>query len=102
MTFHKQAKFFSSYSCKYVPWAFCVVNNGDFSNCEGVQELRCSICFPHGVLIMSLIGKKTKGKMGIITCNTLFGTCFMKVHVECEHLKLLIAFVEEVIIVHNI
>jgi len=51
---------------------------------------------------MFLIGKKTKGKMGIITYTTFLGTYFMKIHVEYEHLKLLIAFVEEGIIVHNI
>jgi hypothetical protein len=26
---HKQAKFWVAYSCKSIPWAFFVVNNGD-------------------------------------------------------------------------
>jgi len=48
-----------------------------------------------------LIRKNTKGKKAIIAYNTLFGIGAMKQHVEYEHFKLLITFVEEVI-VHNI
>jgi hypothetical protein len=46
-----------------------VVNNGDFPNCEEAQQLRCGICFPH-VVLEFLIGKKTKGKKGIILHTT--------------------------------
>jgi hypothetical protein len=78
-----------------------VVNNGDFPNCEEVQQLRCSNCFPHGVP-MSLIRKKTKGGNGIIAYNTLFGIGVMKRHVEFEHLELLTTFVEEFATIDNI
>jgi hypothetical protein len=73
-----------------------VVNNGDFPNCEEVQQLRCSIFFPH-VVPMSLIKKKTKGENGIIAYNTLFGISVMKIHLE-----LLITFVEEFATIDNI
>ncbi len=39
LTLHKQAKFWTIHSCKYVPWAFLVVNNVDIPNCELVQQL---------------------------------------------------------------
>jgi hypothetical protein len=51
---------------------------------------------------MSLIGKKTKGKEGIIAYNTLFGISVMKRHVEFEHLELLIVFLEKIALTDNI
>jgi hypothetical protein len=51
---------------------------------------------------MSLIGKKTKKKKGIIAYNTLYGIGVMKIHVESKHLELLTIFVEEVVVVDNI
>jgi len=86
VTLHKQLKFLANCSHKYVLWAFFVVNNGDLPNCKEVQQWRCSICFPH-VVPMSLIGKKTKRKKGIIAYNTFFGTSAMKKNVEFEHLN---------------
>jgi hypothetical protein len=60
---HKQAKFWTTYSYKYVPWAFFVLNNGDnIPNGDLVQKLRCNICFPHVVLV--LIEKKGGGGGG--------------------------------------
>jgi hypothetical protein len=50
------------------------MNNGDFPNCDQVQELKCSICFPH-VVSLALIEKKTK-KKGIIAYN---------IHLEKEY-----------------
>jgi hypothetical protein len=61
--------------------------------------LRCSICFPH-VDTWFFIRNNTKGKKGIIAYNTLFFVGAIKRHVEYEHLGLLIAFVEEVAVVH--
>jgi hypothetical protein len=80
LTLHKQANFWGSYNHKYVPWTFFVVNNGNLPNCEKVQQLRCSICFPHVVPVF-LIGRGKKRKKDIITYNTLFGTSVMKRHV---------------------
>jgi hypothetical protein len=86
VTLHKQVKFLVNCSHKYAPWAVFVINNGNLPNCEEVQQWNYSICFPH-VVPMYLIGKKTKGKKGIIAYNTLFGTSAMKKHVEFEHLN---------------
>jgi hypothetical protein len=58
-TLHKQAKIWANYSRKYIPWAFIVLSNGNFPNCEQVQQLRCGICFLY-VVSMFLIGNKTK------------------------------------------
>jgi len=44
----------------------------------------------------------TTRKQGIIAYNTFFGISVMKRHVEAEHLKLLIAFVEKTILTDNI
>ncbi len=76
-TLHKQAKIWASYSCKYTPWAFIVLNNGNFPNCEQIQQLRCGICFLYVVSVF-FIRKKTKGKEGIIAYNTLFDIGVMK------------------------
>jgi hypothetical protein len=66
MLLHQQAKFWVNYDCKYVPWVFFVVNNGDFPNCDQVQQLKCTICFPHIVPLALIEKSKTKGKKGII------------------------------------
>jgi hypothetical protein len=78
-----------------------IVNNGDFPNCEEVQQLRCSICFPR-VVHVPLIRKKTKGEKCIIAYNTFFGIGDMKRHVEFEQLEFFITFVEEVATIDNI
>jgi hypothetical protein len=72
LTLHKQAKFWTTYSCKLVPWAFLVVNNVDIPNCDLIQQLKCSICFPH-VIHPVLIEKKTKGKKGLLHTRSLLG-----------------------------
>jgi len=51
------------------------VKNGDFFNCDEIQQLKCNICFPY--VILELIEKKTKEK-GVITYKNLFGIRFMK------------------------
>jgi hypothetical protein len=45
-------------------------------------------CSPH-VIPHNLIGKKTKGKKGIIAYNTSFEIGFMKWHVETKYLELI-------------
>jgi hypothetical protein len=68
------------------------VNNGDnIPNGDLVQKLRCSICFPH---VLVLIEKKTKGKKKSL--HTSFGISLMKRHVESKHVELLTAYVVDV------
>jgi hypothetical protein len=81
LTLQKQAKFWATRSCKFDPWVFVVVNNGEVLNCDKIQQLICNICFSH-VVPLSFIENKTKGKKGIITYNKFCGTGFMKHHVE--------------------
>ncbi len=100
MTLHLQAKIWVSYNCTSIPWAFFLINNRDFPNCDQVQQLKCSICFPH--IVPTLIEKKTKGKRKIFAYNTFFGTSSMKKHVESEHLELLTSYVERVDAANNI
>jgi len=69
------------------------VNNGEVTNCDKIQQLKCSIYFLH--VLLPLIEMKTKGKKGIIAYNKSCGTSFMKFHVEVLHLKLLLAYVIE-------
>jgi hypothetical protein len=60
---HKQAKFWTTYSCKYVPWAFFVVNNGDnIPNGDLVQKLRCSVSHMLSFLFWLKRKQKQKGK----------------------------------------
>jgi hypothetical protein len=98
---HKQAKFWTTYSCKYVPWAFLVVNNVDIPNCDLVQQLKCSICFPH-VIHLALIEKKTKQKKKISAYKKSFGIGLIKQHVEFEHVKLIATYVVEVFAIEGI
>jgi len=67
------------------------VNNGEVPNCDKIQQLKCSICYPN---VVPLIEKKTKGKKRFIAYNKFYGTCFMKHHVEALHLRLLMTHVE--------
>jgi hypothetical protein len=69
------------------------MNNGEVPNCDKIQQLRCSICFPHVVFL--LIEMKTKGKKGIIVYNKFCETSSMKHHVETLHFKLLPPYVAE-------
>jgi hypothetical protein len=43
------------------PWAFFVVNNGDCLNCDEVQQLNFSICFPQ-VIPLALVEKKQRAR----------------------------------------
>jgi hypothetical protein len=43
------------------PWVFFVVNNGDCPNCDKVQQLNFSICFPQDIPF-ALVEKKQRGK----------------------------------------
>jgi hypothetical protein len=101
LTLHKQAKFWATWSRKFDPWVFFVVNNGEVLNCDKIQQLRCNICFPH-VVPPSLIQKKTKGKKGIVAYNKSCGIGFMKHHVEVLHLKLLTTYVVECFVHDNV
>jgi hypothetical protein len=51
------------------------MKNGDLLNCDGVQQLKCNICFSY--VVLELTGKKTKEK-GVIAYNKSFGMRFMK------------------------
>ncbi len=101
MILHLQAKIWVNYNCKSIPWAFFIVNNRDFPNCDQVQQLKCSICFPY-IVPLTLIKTNTKGKRGIISYNTFFGSSSMKRHVESEHLELLTSYIEKVSATNNI
>jgi hypothetical protein len=81
---------------------FFVVNHGDLPTCDQMQQLRCSIFFPHVVLFVLIEKFKTRGRKRIIAYNTLFGTSSMKNHVEYEHFKLVIAYVEQLVTIDNI
>ncbi len=99
---HQQAKFWANYNCKFVPWAFFVVKNGHLPTCDQMKQLRCSICFPHIALFVLIEKFKTRGRKRVIACNTFFGTSSMKSHVEYEHIELVSAYVEQLVIVDNI
>ncbi len=73
LTSHQQVKFWATYSCKSIPWAFFLVQNGNIPHCDQVQEFKCTICFPH-VVHPTLIEKNTKK---VISYNKSFGTCSM-------------------------
>jgi hypothetical protein len=54
---HKQAKFWTTWNFKFVPWAFFVVNDGAFLNCDQMNQLKCNIIH---VVPLSLIEMKRK------------------------------------------
>lgn len=95
MTLYQQVKFWVNYICKSISWFFFLTKNGDPPNCDQVQQLRCSICFPR-IILHALIEKKIKGKKGNIA-YILFGTSSMKRLVEFEHIEFLTAYVKEVV-----
>jgi hypothetical protein len=50
---------------------FFVVNNGEVRSCHEIQQLRCSVCFPH--VVPPLIEKKTKGKKCLLHTTSFMG-----------------------------
>jgi hypothetical protein len=66
---------------------------GKFPIVTKIQQLRCSIYFPH--VVPPLIEMNTKGKKGIIAYKKSCGTSYMKYHIEVLHFKLLLAYVVE-------
>jgi hypothetical protein len=101
LTLHKHAKFWATWSRKFDPWAFFVVNNGEVPNCDKIQQLKCNICFPH-VVPPSLIEKKTKGKKAIIAYNKFYGIGSMKHDVEALYLELLMTYVAKFFVHDNV
>ncbi len=53
---HQQAKFGPIIVASLFPRVFFLVNNGDFPDCDQVQQLKCTIFFPH-ILPLALIEK---------------------------------------------
>jgi hypothetical protein len=43
------------------PWAFFVVKNGDRPNCDEMQQLNFSICFPQ-IIPFALVEKNQRGR----------------------------------------
>jgi hypothetical protein len=74
---HKQAKFLVGFVRRSSPWAFFVANTSDEPNCNVVQQMKCSFCYPHEVP-QSQFDKKTKGKKRICAYNKSFGTSALK------------------------
>jgi hypothetical protein len=63
LTLHKQTKFWATWNFNFVPWAFFVVNDGAFSNCDQMHQLKCNIIH---VVPLTLIEMKKKGQKNII------------------------------------
>lgn len=61
LTLHKQEKFWATWNFNFVPWAFFVVNDGAFSNCDQMHQLKCNIIH---VVPLTLIEMKRKGQKG--------------------------------------